>query len=398
MCALPTSRRRAGCCFSTAFPRQARRRCRRPRSSRPARTRARGSASWTSGRASAGVDDDRRGASFHIVHLGDAAPARRATVEWDVIYFLSTSGREGTMKRVGSFAGCATLLLAVLSLHFTPIASAQTHSSQAGGDPVEIVAMTSGHANDGSGSSIALDATGRFAAIVSATRAELWDIEKGRLIRTFFSPSLQIADAVAVSMDGARIAVGGTGKEIVVWETRTGRVLAAPESQVGWVKSLAFSKDGRHLVYGGNAKVDILKKRPAAVIQEIETGRIITTIDSFFPVDVVTAYSPARNLVAVGDPQGVIHLLDIGGRLIRAWDAQEKGAEKKPVRGLAFSPDGSRLASGEFQSSLVRIWEIPEGRLLRTLPAHDNRYGVRSLSWSPDGAKLATVDSDAIRI
>ena len=51
----PTSRRRAGCCSSTGCRPRARRRCRRPRSSRPARTLANAPASSTSG------DRKRRG-------------------------------------------------------------------------------------------------------------------------------------------------------------------------------------------------------------------------------------------------------------------------------------------------------------------------------------------------
>ncbi len=51
----PTSRRRAGCCSSTSCPPRARRRCRRPRSSRPARTRASAPASSTCARRSGGA-------------------------------------------------------------------------------------------------------------------------------------------------------------------------------------------------------------------------------------------------------------------------------------------------------------------------------------------------------
>ena len=55
----PTSRRRAGCCSSTSCRPRARRRCRRPRSSRPAKTRASAPASSICGRASGGVLTDR---------------------------------------------------------------------------------------------------------------------------------------------------------------------------------------------------------------------------------------------------------------------------------------------------------------------------------------------------
>lgn len=56
------------------------------------------------------------------------------------------------------------------------------------------------------------------------------------------------------------------------------------------------------------------------------------------------------------------------------------------VHDLAFSPDG-RLLAGGGTDSVVRIWDVESGQVLRSLPHADELLAV---SFSPDGAWLAT--------
>ncbi len=56
-----------------------------------------------------------------------------------------------------------------------------------------------------------------------------------------------------------------------------------------------------------------------------------------------------------------------------------------PIRDLAFSPDGSRLASAS-DDRTARVWDPATGELLQTLAGHQDR--VSSVAWSPDGGSL----------
>ena len=62
------------------------------------------------------------------------------------------------------------------------------------------------------------------------------------------------------------------------------------------------------------------------------------------------------------------------------------------VFSVAFSPDGSRLATGSTYN-LVKLWDVRTARHLQTF--EDNRSWVTSVAFSPDGHLLASCDGQA---
>jgi WD40 repeat protein len=61
------------------------------------------------------------------------------------------------------------------------------------------------------------------------------------------------------------------------------------------------------------------------------------------------------------------------------------------VNGVAFSPDGARIATASTDGT-ARIWQADTGEHLTTLQGHTNP--VNGVAFSPDGARIATASHD----
>src|SRR5581483_1980905 len=109
---------------------------------------------------------------------------------------------------------------------------------------------------------------------------------------------------------------------------------------------------------------------------------------------------PAGALTVVFSPDGT-KLAAGGGRLgqVRVWEV----AGWKPVTalsllapfggGLAFDPEGKRIAFGGMSSARSEVWSLAEKKSVATLGAgHDSP--VRAVAFSPDGERLATAGTD----
>ena len=75
------------------------------------------------------------------------------------------------------------------------------------------------------------------------------------------------------------------------------------------------------------------------------------------------------NVVQVYDVDSGLEIVSLGGH-------------KDLIQSVRYSPDGKYLAAGSYQ--IVSLWTAPLGKLLKTLPGHSGP--VLSLSVSPDGA------------
>jgi len=120
-----------------------------------------------------------------------------------------------------------------------------------------------------------------------------------------------------------------------------------------------------------------------------KTGRVLTNFSVALPrmpgVGVVT-FSPNGLWLAIGEDYGPIRLLkyaDGGPR----FDTKPK--RRAGVTALAFSPDSKLLAAGyDYSSGLVRVWHAEPWELRRQFTnQQDNCSG---LAFTSDGSRLAS--------
>lgn len=96
-----------------------------------------------------------------------------------------------------------------------------------------------------------------------------------------------------------------------------------------------------------------------------------------------------ESLKAHAGPHGLDALLT---SLQRVWTARAYLDNDAPVLSLAYSPDGTTLATGH-NDRTIRLWDVASGRP-RGDPLPNHQLLVTSLAFSPSGDLLAAVDRD----
>jgi WD40 repeat protein len=120
-----------------------------------------------------------------------------------------------------------------------------------------------------------------------------------------------------------------------------------------------------------------------ALMSANRVKKFVHTSETLVSLDV----SPDGGTIATGEFDGHIVLWDAAA--LQPRSTLEHG--KAVVESVAFSPDGSMLASADFES--VILWDASSGRKVRALENHHGR--TTKVAWHPDGATVIA-NGDAI--
>ena len=173
--------------------------------------------------------------------------------------------------------------------------------------------------------------------------------------------------------------MGYLGGKVWLWDLGTGRHVAMPPAHTRSVDRAAWSPDGTRLATSGLDQRVVLwdpgNRRTTATLHP-ERASMYARL----------SWSPDSTRLAT-----------FSGREVALWDpagpsTSTRSGHSGSIRVLAFSPDGSRLATIGYDEN-VRLWNPATGLNTATVPAA--RSPLTAVAWSPDGTLLATQVTDA---
>ena len=258
---------------------------------------------------------------------------------------------------------------------------------------------------------------GKWLLVGQYEKASLWSLETLEMVREFKDPGMEWSGAVAFSPDGATAHTGGNGKTpIRIWETATGKRIAAITSNNAVVGQLLPAGDGRRFLEISEGTAKIRRSPDGELLREFK-----------FPSRTIVcgAWSESDSRVVLGAGNGSIGWFDAGdGRELKSVvipnvsvaclipcpkpDRIVVGCSDGAIR--QFRPDGEseidpppmQLAARDFlffdqdrrvavitDAGAPRRYDLPGGEILKGR----SQDGWRTIGFSADGSRaLASID------
>jgi dipeptidyl aminopeptidase/acylaminoacyl peptidase len=226
---------------------------------------------------------------------------------------------------------------------------------------------------------LAFDPGGRMLAAAGQDQS-LWVWDTGSHVWRWLGKHETQVFALAFSNDSEQLATAESGGLVTLWEVASGRARACYQ---GNVLALAFTPNGKALALGQSDRTTLL--------WDVVRGKGRGVLPGHAGSVVALAFSPDGRSLASGDLVGGVKLWDVASLKKRATlvAAEEKVVEHE-VTAVAFAPDGRTLAVAVDQT--VQLWELATGRLVARLWGHERK--VLCLAFSPDGTRLASGSYD----
>ena len=251
-----------------------------------------------------------------------------------------------------------------------------------------------GHSDIVTGVAFASDNSDRLATSSDDRTVKVWDLGP-RPERLAIATPDKISKT-ALSTDGVFVVTGNKNGNLTLWNpdlySSPGRNKLTDASLSGHskpIRAVAFSPDGKNLVTGSEDKT--------AIVWNLDSGQKVRTLEGHKAAIWDVAYSPSDGKnIAAGGQDGTV----------RFWDAASgkplsdfKSMPLLKIYGIAYNQEGTRLAAGgalvtgtALGGARLTVWDLASGKPLPPLLGPTNT--ILGVAFSPDGQRLASAGMD----
>jgi RNA polymerase sigma factor (sigma-70 family) len=195
--------------------------------------------------------------------------------------------------------------------------------------------------------------------------------------------------ALCFSPDGTLLVTSPSGdwprNEVRVWDVaRQMQALQIKVPDADHVTAAAFSRDGRKLFTSGSTRAQSYLHR-----WDVATGRVERPWKPTLKPNGEMLLSPDGSLLfgVLEDGRAFVYDPELGGSQFFRGPSDESNC------GVALAPDSRVLACGE---TGVRLWELLTGKDILLLKGNKGAGG--GLAWSPDGTLVASGDRQTLNV
>ena len=198
-------------------------------------------------------------------------------------------------------------------------------------------------------------------------------------------------NATSLSPDGSQVAVATSDpSKARVVDTATG-ALVHPLPGHDWaVTAVRYSPDG--------ASVATASADNTVHIRDATTGETTITLADFGSQVNALSWTPDSRRVAAGGLEGEIRVVDVTESEASTAFVLAGTSIARGVVGLAFSPDGTQLLSGDNLITAATVWDvgIDGDAEVANLPSNTTTWG--DAAYLPEGTLATTTDDGTVTV